>query len=140
VAQGITREMAAASRRRYVLMQGLLVLVLGMDLALGRGASAEAPNRVWPLASLLAVLVAASVWRFIRWSPRPGRSVSQEELAELARGSHRCAHCQTVLLPGESEYPSCGAMRHPGWALGFGLLFGLAMVLIALWRIGLLTG
>ena len=56
--------------------------------------------------------------------------------ADVASKSQRCARCQGVILPEESECPQCGMLRHPRWALAFGIAFGIGMTALALWRIG----
>jgi hypothetical protein len=139
VAAGITREMVLSARRRFLLQQGLVILALATSLAIHLGGSGRSTGRVRVAAVLMIIVVAVSVWRLTRFAPRPGRVLGHEELTKLAAGCYRCVECHTVVLPEETDCPACGAVKNPRWAMAFGLMFGLALLLLALWRTGLLT-
>jgi hypothetical protein len=136
VAEGVTREMALASLRRHLVLLGAFALAFGMDIAAWRGGHGTlTPSAGLPTLLLLA-LVGAAVWRFIRWAPRPGGALPADELGSIAARSYRCGTCGTTVLPGETECPLCGGVRHPRWALAFGIFFGLGMVVLVLWSSG----
>jgi hypothetical protein len=134
VAQGRTPEMASASRTRFVLLQGLVILALGIDWL---SALRSRPAQAWVSGLVLILLVAAAAWRYGRFSPEGGLAVTDDELASLSARSYRCGTCRTVVLPAESECPQCGALKHPHRTLAFGIAFGLAMTGWCLWRAGL---
>jgi hypothetical protein len=139
VAMGLTPEMAAASRKRFALLQGTVILALALNLisTLNQGGAMS----VGALLSIvaLAVVVVAAAWRYWRLSPRPGQTPSDSDVDALLGHSYRCARCNTVVLPAETECPQCGAVKHPRWTLAFGIVFGFAMFALALWRAGVLA-
>ena len=134
IAQGRTPEMASASRTRFALLQGLVILALGIDWL---AALRSGPAQAWVSGLLLILAVAATAWRYGHFSPEGGLAVTDDELASLSASSYRCDTCRAVVLPTESECPQCGALKHPHWALAFGIAFGLAMTGWCLWRAGL---
>ena len=137
VADGITPEMAGASRGRFAILQGTILLALVLDVAFALPERAASARSIFSMAAM-AVVVGATVWRYGRFSPRAGHAVSEDELAALAARSYRCARCQAVVLPEEEECPQCGSLRQPRRALAFGIVFGISMTMLALWRAGLL--
>jgi hypothetical protein len=139
VADGLTSEMAVASRGRFAILQVAIVLALALDVAFTLPEGATSARSIVSMAAIV-VVVGATAWRYRRFSPRPGHTVSEDELAALAAQSYRCGGCQTVVLPEEAECPRCGALRHPRRTLAFGIAFGIAMTMLALWRAGLLGG
>lgn len=136
IAQGLTPEMVAASRRRYAILQGAVALALGLDLTFRL--AREGPTSLGSLLSMAAlfVVLAVSAWRYQRFAPGNRGIRGATDLAAVARQSYRCRDCRTILLPAESECPTCGTVRHPRSTLAFGILFGLGMTALALWRAG----
>jgi hypothetical protein len=138
-AEGITPEMSAASRRRFALLQAALLVALAIDLVAVLSAGA-APVRSLASTAALAVVLGATIWRYRRFSPRSGQVLANDDVAALLPRSFRCSRCHTVVLPEESECPRCGSLRNPKWALVFGVLFGVSMTVLALWRAGMFAG
>jgi len=139
VAEGLTPEMAVASRARFAILQVAILLALGLDVAFAFPGGATSARSILSMAAIVVVL-GAMARRYRRFSPRPGHAVSEGELAAIAARSYRCGGCQTVVLPEEADCPRCGALRHPRRALAFGIVFGVGMTMLALWRAGLLGG
>jgi hypothetical protein len=137
VAVGITPEMAAAQRRRFATLQGLLLLSLVINLLAALADRAASSWQVVLWASAVGGLAALMVRGYRRLVAHPGRTASEAELAEVASRSQRCGRCQNVILPEERECPQCGVLRHPSWTLAFGIAFGVGMTALALWRAGL---
>jgi hypothetical protein len=141
VEQGVTPEMSAASRRRFVVLQScvLAALLLSLGEGLGQRVPLSSP-RMLAWTGLLLLLLAVMVRRYLRLATQPGRTASDEELAATACKSRRCHECRTIVLAGESEWPRCGALEHGGRSLTFGILFGVGMFAWALWRAGFFGG
>jgi len=136
VAEGLTPEMSGASRRRFALLQGAIILGLGLIFVSTLAVKGPASAQTLLSTTALVVVVTATVWRYRRLSPQPGHSFSDGELSAVANRSYRCTTCRTIVLPGETECPQCGGLKHPRWALAFGIMFGVAMTALALWRAG----
>jgi uncharacterized paraquat-inducible protein A len=138
VAMGLTPEMAAASRRRFVVLQGFILMSLVFNLV--AALAGHEPSSWQVVVNALAVVVVAAlvVRGYQRLGPRVGRAVSGEELAAVATMSRRCERCECVVLPEEDECPRCGSVKHPRLTLTFGVAFGVGMTLLALWRVGVL--
>lgn len=90
VAEGLTPEMSGASRRRFALLQGAIILALGLILV--STLAAKGPTSAQTLLSItaLVVVVTATVWRYRRFSPRPGHVSKDGELSAVANRSYRC--------------------------------------------------
>ena len=138
--QGRTPELSASLRRRSLVLPACAAAVVLMDLGaeLGGGAPLSSPYAFFKI-GILILLVAGTVYRYRRLAPAPAPPVTSEALARAAAKGRRCAHCQTIVLPGEDECPNCGAVEHGGRTLAFGILCGLGMFALALWRAGLLS-
>ena len=136
LAAGTTPEMAAAQRKRFATLQSLILLSVVLNFV---QALASRTARSWQVAlwaSAVVVLAALMARAYRRLAPHPGRVSSEAEVAAVASRSQRCGRCRTVILPDEGECSRCGMLRHPRWALAFGIAFGLGMTALALWRAG----
>jgi len=135
-AEGLSTEMAAACRKRFAVLQAIVIAALAFNLAVTISQKGAASLQGVASITAMVVVVVAAGSRYRRFRSRPGRVVDGEALMAVAARSHRCAKCGSVLLPTESDCPRCGSLRHPGQALAFGIIFGLAMTALAIWRSG----
>ena len=140
IGEGLTPEMAGASRRRFAILQAIFVLVLAVDIAGEVSSQGPSSWRAVVSSVLLVLIVVLSLRRWRRFSPRPGRSIGEDGLDTVVRRSRRCEACAAIVLPGESECPDCGGLNRPRVMLAFGILFGVLMVIVSLLRGGFFRG
>lgn len=90
VEQGVTPEMAAASRRRFLVLESCAIAALLLSLGEGLGQSVPLSSpRMLASIGLLLLLLGVVVHRYLRLAPQPGRTASDDELAAAASKSPR---------------------------------------------------